>query len=59
VRVIAGVVVDVATEPETPLAVTTDTSVTVPVPPPVAERVVPTRDNPEPIVRADIAVPLP
>jgi hypothetical protein len=33
VKVIAGVVVEVATEPETPFAVTTETSVTVPVPP--------------------------
>ena len=33
VRVIAGVIVEVATEPETPLAVVTDTDVTVPVPP--------------------------
>ena len=35
VKVIAGVVVAVATVPETPLAVTTETLVTVPDPPPV------------------------
>jgi hypothetical protein len=34
VNVIAGVVVAVATDPDTPLAVATDTDVTVPVPPP-------------------------
>lgn len=34
VSVMAGVVVGVATEAEKPLAVTTDTEVTVPVPPP-------------------------
>jgi hypothetical protein len=34
VKVIAGVVVAVATDPEIPLAVTTDTEVTVPEPPP-------------------------
>jgi hypothetical protein len=32
--VIAGVVVELATEPDIPLAVTTETDVTVPVPPP-------------------------
>ena len=32
VRVIAGVEVSVATEPDTPFAVTTDTDVTVPLP---------------------------
>ena len=37
VKVIAGVVVDVATEPETPLAVVTDTDVTVPEPDTVAQ----------------------
>jgi hypothetical protein len=37
VREIAGVVVEVATEPETPFAVVTDTSVTVPVPPTVCQ----------------------
>ena len=37
VSVIAGVVVAVATVPDTPLAVTTETLVTVPVPPPPAE----------------------
>jgi hypothetical protein len=33
-KLIAGVVVAVATEPDTPFAVTTDTDVTVPEPPP-------------------------
>jgi len=59
VKVIAGVVVAVATLPDTPFAVVTDTDVTVPEPPPVAERVVPSNDNPLPIVTALIAVPLP
>jgi hypothetical protein len=37
VKVMAGVVVAVATVPDTPLAVTTETEVTVPVPPPISE----------------------
>ena len=41
VSVIAGVVVAVATEPETPLAVVTETLVTVPVPPPLGAAIIP------------------
>lgn len=50
VRVIAGVVVAVATVPANPLAVTTDTLVTVPAPLPVAVRTPAVRSNPVPTV---------
>jgi hypothetical protein len=49
VRLIAGVVVGSLTEPLTPFAVVTDTSVTVP-PLPVDESVPPVKDKPLPTI---------
>ena len=59
VSVMAGVVVAFATEPETPLAVTTDTVVTVPEPTGIEMSVVPSKSTPlivRPVCRA-VAVP--
>ena len=58
VRVIAGVVVAVATVPLTPFAVVTEVLVTVPPPVPVALRVLPVMERFVPSISSDTDVPL-